>query len=135
MAKIYRLDQLIRDEWNKPLCVEPAIQQLTIWDAIDDLGRKKGSCVPLTSATHEPTHEQKITAWVQVYPVTRHGKKHKYFRFCYLSDPNNIRTLTRVHLPAGNIQNPRARALKEKVEWAIANGMTPQEIEQLIREK
>lgn len=112
--------------------LDPQIKQLTIWDEIGDSGTKNGSGVPLKSTTPEPTPEQK-RAWVQIYDVTRRGEKHKYFRFCYLSDLNNIRTLTRVHLPGGNIQNPKAIALKEKVENAIALGMSVRAIVQIIK--
>ena len=128
MAKKNAIAQLIKSECT----LDPEIKQLSLFDPIANGGTKNGSGVPLKSATPEPTPEQK-RAWVQVYHVTRRGEKHKYFRFCYLNDPNNIRTLTRVHLPGGNIQNPRAIALKEKVERAIALGMSARAIAGIIK--
>lgn len=108
-------------------------RQLTLWDRVDNSSQKNGSCVPPRSVTHEPTHEQKVTAWVQIYPVTSHGKKHKYYRFCYLEEPGSIGSCVRVHLPGGNIQNPKAIALKEKVESAIRDGMSVSQIVQIIK--
>lgn len=126
MAKKKGIDQLIKSEWNRI----PEIKQLTIFDAMRDSAAKNGSCVPQKSATHEPTHEH--IQWVQEYYVTRRGKKHKYFRFCYLEEPGNIGSCVRRHLPGGNIQSQRALALKEKVENAIANGMSVRAIFQII---
>lgn len=128
MAKKKAIAQPVKSEWNR----DSEIKQLSLFDPIANGGTKNGSGVPLKSATPEPTPEQK-RAWVQIYDVTRRGEKHKYFRFCYLNDPKNIRTLTRVHLPGGNIQNPKAIALKEKVESAIAKGMSARAIMQIIK--
>lgn len=162
MALKNRIDQLIRDEWNKP-----EIAQLTLWDALETNDQKmevlgseysgesggrnsstphlsspntsNGSCVTTNRVTHEPTHEPKPkpthepTQWVQEYHVTSHGKKHKYYRYCYLTQPGKIGSCVRVHLPGGNTQNPKAIALKEKVELAIAQRISPAVIEELIR--
>lgn len=57
MALKNRIDQLIRDEWNKP-----EIAQLTLWDTLKTYDKKNGSCVSSTRDTHErsaePTHER-----------------------------------------------------------------------------
>lgn len=116
----------------------PDIEQLSLFNAIANSNQKNGSCVPPTSATHEPTHEpthEHIQQWVQEYYVTGRGKKHKYYRFCYLEDVREIGSCVRVHLPGGNITSPKALALKEKVENAIALGMSARAIVQIIKSR
>ena len=126
MASKNKINQLIRDEWNKPT-------QLNIWDALE--GSQNGSCVTSNITTHEPNpksmHEP--AQWVQEYAVTSHGKKHKYYRYCYLEEPGNIGSCVRVHLSGGNIHSAKAIALKEKVELAIAQKLSPAAIVEIIK--
>lgn len=131
MALKNSIAQLIKDEWNK----HEQMRQMTIWDALPSNNQKTGSCVSPSEPTHErsaePTHEP--TQWVQEYTVTKGDNKHKYYRYCYLPEPGNIRSAVRVHLPGGNTLSTKALALKNKVEDAIANGLSPAHIRQLIR--
>lgn len=130
MALKNRIDQLIRDEWNKP-----EIAQLTIWDALSTTPEKNVSCVTPNTATPETTHEttHETTQWVQEYHVTAKGEKYKYYRYCYLESPGDIGSCVRVHLPGGNIHSTKAIALKEKVDTAIAQGLSPSAIVLIIK--
>lgn len=106
------------------------------WSVIE-----KCSCVPPNTPTLEPTHEHTLLpthehtscCWVQTYYVTRRGKKHEYFRFCYLKDTKNIGSCVRVHIPGGNTESAIALARKQEVERAIARCIAPEVIEKLIR--
>lgn len=89
------------------------------------------SCVPLSTPTHEPTHEQK--SWVQTYWVKRNGNKHEYYRFCYLTSSSDIGSCVRRHIPGGNTKSARAQTRKQEIERAIAAGWWPSEIEELIK--
>lgn len=112
-------------------------KQISLLEELGWSPEKNGSCVDATHEPNESTHEHTLDSsplmWVQVYSVKRRGTKHKYYRFCYLTDPKKIGTAVRVHLPGGNIESERAIFMKERVEEAIEKGMSPTEIEQLIR--
>ena len=146
MAKKRTLSDLIRNEveqqslFNIDAYKETAAAAGSDW-AIDSqygatcdfpVTQEKGSCVPFIKPTHEPTHEPK-SQWVQTYWVSRRGKKHKYFRFCYLKQNGVISSCVRVHIPGGNTESDRALLLKEKVESAIAFGSSPTQIITLIQ--
>lgn len=133
MPKKRTISDLIRDE----------VQQQSLFNIeaysnsySPDWATDVGSCVPQKEATHEQTHEQthepKFTQWVQTYWVSRRGVKHEYFRFCYLTNPGDIGSCVRVHIPGGNTKSPGAIAIKALVENAIANCNSPQEIIALI---
>lgn len=104
MAKIYSIDQLIRDEWES--------------GSGQSSGQSSGQVV---QNPDPPKH------WIEIYPKkTKH-----YYRYVYREKGK----LHHLHIPGGNTTNPKAIALKEKVVGAIAAGNTPDQIEQLIREK
>lgn len=69
--------------------------------------------------------------WVEVYPTKR--GKHHYFRYCYLPDPKNIRSIIRHHIPGGNVRSGLAQRRMADVEAVIADGKCPTEIENLIK--
>lgn len=125
MALKNSIDQLIRSEWNKH-----SYKQLTLWDALESSSQKNVSCVSSNSDTHETTHE--TTGWVQEYTVTARGEKYKYYRFCYLKELGNIGSCVRVHISGGDIHNPKAIVLKQKVVWAIAQKLSPTQIVEII---
>lgn len=67
------------------------------------------------------------THWVEQYWVKRCGKKHKYYRYCWMSG----RKMHRCHICS--VHFPLATARTQMVENAIADGKSPADIEKLIR--
>ncbi|AFZ59388.1 hypothetical protein H6G54_00765 [Anabaena cylindrica FACHB-243] len=73
--------------------------------------------------------EHKKQQWMETYAVTRCGKKHFYFRYCFYSN----RKISHIHIPGGNIENAIALQRKEIIQRAIALGKSPYEIQNFIR--
>lgn len=68
--------------------------------------------------------------WIETYsPGKRRG--YSYYRYVWMEG----RKLRHMHLPGGNVDNPKAIALKERVEEAITAGWPPNAIEQLIKQR
>lgn len=68
--------------------------------------------------------------WVETYsPGKRKG--YSYYRYVWMVGQK----MHHRHLPGGNVDNPKAIALKESVEEAITAGWPPNAIEQLIKQK
>lgn len=67
--------------------------------------------------------------WVEKYWVERSGTKYWYYRYMWMEG----RKLHRVYI--GSEHSPRAKAKKQSVEFAIADGQTPVEIKQILRGK
>lgn len=69
------------------------------------------------------------THWVEKYWVKRRGEKHEYYRYCWMEG----RKKYRCHI-GGRVGSIGANHRKEVVIDAIAQGESPQEIKQLIRQ-
>ncbi|QSJ18752.1 hypothetical protein JYQ62_08330 [Nostoc sp. UHCC 0702] len=90
------------------------------------------SATPVTPSVREqkpviqvaPEH----THWVEEYWVQRGTKKHKYFRYCWMEG----RKIRHCHIGGGNVKSRLAQQRKAAVEFALADGQTPSEIEKLI---
>lgn len=67
------------------------------------------------------------THWTEEYWVKRGNKKHYYLRYCWMVG----RKKQRLHI--GSVTNPVARAKREEVEIAIADGESPEYIRQLLK--
>lgn len=65
--------------------------------------------------------------WVEIYSPSNR-KQHKYYRYSWMEG----RKLRHLHIRGGSITNPVALAMKERVELAIASGLSPCEIKQII---
>lgn len=65
--------------------------------------------------------------WTDEYWVKRGNKKHYYYRYCWMVG----RKKKSIHL--GSVTNPVARAKREEVEIAIADGESPEYIRQLLK--
>lgn len=113
-------------DYERLLNQKPTPEQTTLDSA------SKCSCVPLYRPTPESTPEQ--FAWVQKYWVKqRNGKKHQYYRFCYLTKIGDISSCVRRHIPGGNTKSAVAQERKQEIERAIAAGWWTTEIEELIK--
>lgn len=79
-----------------------------------------------------PEHSSVVLAlcWVESYPVK---SRYRYYRFCYLVFPSDIRSIKRLHIGGGDISSALATCRKAEVESAIAMKKPPFEIEQLIK--
>ncbi|QSJ20489.1 DUF4102 domain-containing protein [Nostoc sp. UHCC 0702] len=77
---------------------------------------------PVIQVAPEHTH------WVEEYWVQRGAKKHKYFRYCWMEG----RKIRRCHIGGGNVKSALVQQRKAAVEFALADGQTPSEIEKLI---
>ncbi|MBD2354756.1 DUF4102 domain-containing protein [Tolypothrix sp. FACHB-123] len=78
----------------------------------------------------QPTPKQfadEQTHWVQEYWVKRNGEKYYYYRYCWMVG----RKKNCIHI--GSVTNPIAKAKKEDVEIAIADGESPEYIRQLLK--
>lgn len=73
-----------------------------------------------------PQHD---THWIEEYWVERCSNKYWYYRYCWMQG----RKIHRLYL--GSVNSPKAKLRKEEVEIAIADGLTPVEIEKLIRQQ
>ncbi|AFY34882.1 hypothetical protein [Calothrix sp. PCC 7507] len=71
-----------------------------------------------------PQHD---THWVEKYWVERSGNKYWYYRYCWMTG----RKKNRCYI--GSANSAIAKNRKSLVESAIADGNSPQEVEQLIR--
>ena len=106
MALKNSIDQPIEEEWEKQSSGQSS-------------GQSENSVQNFVQNPDRPKH------WIEVYPKkTKH-----YYRYVWREKGK----LHHLHIPGGNTTNPNAIALKEKVESAIAQGMTPHRIVQLIR--
>lgn len=106
MPKKITIAQLFKEEWSKPVQNHPIFCS----------GQKPSPTCP----------EQKH--WIETYsPSKRRG--YSYYRYVWRERGK----LHHRHLPGGNVRSLCARALKERVESAIADGLSPVEIEQLIK--
>ncbi|BBD60607.1 hypothetical protein NIES2109_34060 [Nostoc sp. HK-01] len=105
-----------------------------IWDEIvreqDNHDTQQAS--KADSAVREQVNEdtKKIapehTHWLEEYWVKRCGKKHKYYRYCWMTG----RKINRCHICSVNL--PDAGDRKLAIEAAINSGREPKEIENLI---
>ncbi|MEH1992362.1 DUF4102 domain-containing protein [Nostoc sp.] len=82
--------------------------------------------VTLDTEKVAPEHN---THWVEKYWVERSGNKYWYFRYCWMVG----RKKNRIHL--GSVDSIIAKRKRADVEIAIADGLTPVEIEKLIRQQ
>lgn len=78
-----------------------------------------------------PLPEHKKQQWIEEYPVTRCGVKYWYFRFCWYD--RTSRKIHHVHIPGGNTKSAIALERLERVKGAIANSVSPIQIQNLIR--
>lgn len=121
MAK-YTLSQLLKDEYAKQL---PHQEEL-------DLVQDKSCSGRTVSRTDDSLPEQLLSGgrkhWVETYSPSKR-KGYTYYRYVWIDGGK----LKHLHLPGGNVKSSAAIALKEKVEDAIASGMSSKEIEQLIK--
>lgn len=114
MALKNSIDQLIRSEWNKAA----PVARIT----------KNRSGASATKSAPERNSAITATHWVETYTPSN-CDKYEYYRYVWMEG----RKLRHRHILGGNIQNPKAIALKEKVETAIAQGLSTAQIRQLIR--
>ena len=87
-----------------------------------------GEQVKLDTKKVAHQHDKPITHWVERYWVERGSSKLWYYRYTWMSG----RKLNRHYI--GSVRSPRAKLKKQAVENAIADGESPQEIKQLIRQ-
>ncbi|WP_353930954.1 hypothetical protein WJM97_22290 [Okeanomitos corallinicola TIOX110] len=80
----------------------------------------------LENSLHLP--EQPKKQWIEEYYVTRSGNKYWYYRYCYYD-----RKIYHVHIPGGCIENEIAQSRKQMIERAIAQNMTPFQIQNFIK--
>jgi len=73
--------------------------------------------------------EKHLAQWTEKYFVTRNGKRHWYYRYCYYW----LGKIRHVHIPGGNANSAIAIERVERVREAIANHKSPIEIQNLIR--
>lgn len=152
MGKKYKLSQLLETEWNRSQISpappvqnpNPRIKQLSL---LEELGWQpeescSGANPPLCSGADLETPavarvlaapEQKTSApeqkhWVETYhPSNR--PQYQYFRYVWMEG----RKLRHLHIKGGDTDNPKAIAMKQMVVRAIAIGMSPMEIQNLIK--
>jgi len=119
MARKNKIAQLLQEEWNRA----PAnVKQLSILEELGWEPEKTCSGQLLPQACPEQKH------WVETYSPSQR-KAYSYYRYVWREKGK----LRHRHLPGGNVDSPRAMQLKERVELAIASGMKPEAIEELIK--
>ncbi len=140
MAKKRTLSQLIRQEYEQKLLfnTDTYSDYSPDWEVESCSGASLKTAAPEQKAVLEqqlfvleqpitqPAPEQKH--WVESYrPSSR--KTYYYYRYVWMEG----RRLKHKHLPGGNNFSPKATAIKELVENAIAQGNSPQEIIALVK--
>lgn len=132
MAKKRTLSQLIRQEYEQKLLFNTdtyadyspdwAVESCS--GASYKVAATDGKVVleqPLTSSAPEQKH------WIETYSPSKR-KAYYYYRYVWMEG----RQLKHKHLPGGNNSSPKAIAIKELVENAIAQGNSPTQIITLI---
>ncbi|MCC5626467.1 hypothetical protein [Nostoc sp. CHAB 5715] len=121
-------DTIVREQKLDP--IESAPEQVCVREQV----------TPGTLNTDTIVREQKLdpiesapehTHWVEEYWVKRCGKKHKYYRYCWMHG----RKIQHRHIGGGNVRSPLSNENKLAVEIAISDGHSPCEIEKLIRQQ
>lgn len=103
MAK-YNLRDLIKSEWDKP-----------------NSGNSGKSLPERSYVVAGRVH------WIETYSPSK-CDRHSYYRYVWKERGR----LRHRHIPGGNVDNPKAIALMEKVDLAIANGETAANIVAMI---
>ncbi|MEH1807556.1 DUF4102 domain-containing protein [Nostoc sp.] len=85
-----------------------------------------GEQVATDTQKSAPQHD---THWIEKYWVERATNKYWYFRYCWMTG----RKINRLYL--GSVDSIIAKRKKADIETAIADGLTPVEIEKLIRQQ
>jgi hypothetical protein len=88
------------------------------------------TCTPASKGVIFDTYKsapQHDTHWVEKYWVERASNKYWYFRYCWM----NGRKIHRLYL--GSVNSKLTKHKKADVEVWISDGLSPQEIEKLIR--
>ncbi|BAT53770.1 hypothetical protein NOS3756_27330 [Nostoc sp. NIES-3756] len=80
----------------------------------------------VTSVTNKLAH-QHDDHWIEKYWVERSSNKYWYYRYTWREAGKKNRFYI------GSVDSPKARAKKVAVEFAIADGQTPQEIKQMLQ--
>jgi hypothetical protein len=106
MAK-YNLSDLLRDEWRKPN------------------SGNSGKTFPERKLV-----ESGRLHWIETYSPSN-CSHHSYYRYVW----RERFRLRHRHIPGGNVDNPKAIAMMEKVERAIAEGESPSKIVKLISDR
>ena len=132
MAK-YTLSQLLKDEYTRKIEPDPKrYKQLSLLEELDLVQDK--SCSGRTVSRTDGFLPEQLPSggrkhWVETYSPSKR-KGYTYYRYVWVDVGGRLKHL---HLPGGNVKNPVAIALKEKVEEAIALFKSPATIEQLIK--
>lgn len=113
MASKNKINQLIRDEWNKAAVAATITQIHSGANAISSAPERN----PAIPAKH----------WVETYTPSN-CDKYEYYRYVWMEG----RKLRHRHISGGNINSPTSRAARLFVECAISSGKSPTEIVQLI---
>ena len=87
-----------------------------------------GEQVSSTTKKVAHQHDKPISHWIERYWVERGSSKFWYYRYTWMSG----RKLNRNYI--GSVRSPLAQLKKQAIESAIADGESPQEIKQLIRQ-
>lgn len=114
MALKNRIDQLIKDEWNKAPSTDAQTTQIHSGVKFKAFTPERNSAIP---AKH----------WVETYAPSN-CDKYEYYRYVWMEGQK----LRHRHIPGGNINSPTSRAARLFVLCAIASGKSPTEIVQLI---
>ncbi len=89
---------------------------------------------PIDSVLEQVKNDTSIVApehshWIETYFVSRGHKKHYYYRYCYMVK----RKIRHIHIPGGCTANNLSKQYCQEVRDAIATGISPQEIEKMIK--
>lgn len=127
MASKNKINQLIRDEWNKAAPVA-TITQIHSGANQSSSAPERNPAIP-DGIFGENNSSQKMPSkhWVETYTPSN-CDKYEYYRYVWMEG----RKLRHRHIPGGNIKSSTSRALRLFVECAIASGKSPTEIVQLI---
>lgn len=127
MALKNRIDQLIRDEWNKAPAFKELVPEFNSTQSLAQTTQNR-SGVNATKFTPERNHVITAPHWVETYAPSN-CDKYEYYRYVWMEGQK----LRHRHIPGGNIHATRATALKNKVDWAIAQKLSPNAIVEIIK--
>ena len=117
------LSDLLKDEWysnryNQPSLLDGGSSQTT---------KIRSGADRSPSAPERKCVGVAISHWVETYSPSR-CDRYSYYRYVWMEG----RKLRHRHIAGGNIDSPKAIALREKVDLAIASGEKPGAIVKLI---
>ncbi|TAF07765.1 MAG: hypothetical protein EAZ77_08630 [Nostocales cyanobacterium] len=108
---------------------KPCVSETVVQQEPEPVSSENCAVVASLPEQADSVLEKAINQWVESYYVKRGEVKFWYYRYCYYQ-----KRIKHIHIPGGGITSPKSQQMKEKVEIAIAQNISPSQIEALIKQ-